>query len=273
MNFQNAHKNDLTDTELLQLFGRDPERAWGLFCDKYSNLVFTTLRRTGFDYDEAMERFVYVFEKLCEQDYRRLRSITYAGNEGDLAPWLRQVVKRLCVNWAWAENGRKRLFGFVADMPERQQRIFELHFWHGQTPLEIYETLRLEHDVSVEPADVFGTLETIFNRLSQKKLWRLFSGLNRTQRTLSLDYEDDETLFVMEPMASGDNPEQVLEKKETGEVLTRALENLSAREKLVIQFRYDEAMTLGEIARVLRLDEREAVNLHKSALYKLRKHL
>lgn len=273
MNFQEQNKVTISDGELLALFQQEPERAWSLFCEKHADFIYTVLRRAGFDYDAAMERFVYIFEKLCEQDFRRLRSIKYAGNEGDLTPWLRQVVRNMSINWLWSEDGRKRMFGFVTEMPKRSQRTFELYFWQGQTPFEIYETLRLEHDETVEVGDVFDSLEMIFARLSQKKLWRLLSGLNRSRKTLSLDYEDGETQIALEPVDEADDPEENLQKKEDLGRLTEALKNLSTREKLVVQFRYEETLTLGEIAKMLGWEEREAVNLHKSALYKLRKIL
>jgi DNA-directed RNA polymerase specialized sigma subunit len=38
-----------------------------------------------------------------------------------------------------------------------------------------------------------------------------------------------------------------------------------------VQFRYEETMSLGEIAKMLGWEERETTNLHKSAIYKLRK--
>ena len=69
------------------------------------------------------------------------------------------------------------------------------------------------------------------------------------------------------------NAEESLQKKEFLGQLNAALETLSTREKLVVQFRYEEAMTLGEIAKMLGWEEHEAVNLHKSAIYKLRKVL
>jgi RNA polymerase sigma factor (sigma-70 family) len=219
-----------------------------------------------------MERFVYVFEKLCEQDFRRLKAIKYAGNDGDLTPWLRQVVKNLCVNWAWSVDGRKRLFGFVAEMPPRQQRVFQLYFWQGNTPFEIYENLRLEHDKTVELGDVFDALEAIFLHLSEKKLWRLMSNLNRMRKTLSLDYEDEETGLKLDIIdENAPNAETILQKKEIFQKLKSAFETLSTREKLVVQFRYENTMTIHEIAEMLGWEERDAVNLHKSAIYKLRK--
>jgi RNA polymerase sigma factor (sigma-70 family) len=262
-----------SDSELLKLFQTEPERAWSLFIEKQADFIFGLLRRAGFDYDEAMNRFIYICEKLSEQNFRRLRTIQYAGQHGDITPWLRQVVKRLCINWAWSEEGRKRLFKPVAEMPAREQRIFELYFWRGQTPCEIYETLRLEHETNIELGDVFDALENIFAHLSQKKLWKLMSGLLRMRQTLSLDEADEETGLQLMLIDAGPTPEDALRRKEENQLLAQAMEKLCAREKLVMQLHYEDAMTSVEIATVLRLEEREVKNLLKSSLYKLRKAL
>lgn len=272
MSFSAPDKTAITDAELLALFQQDGFRAWDLFCEKYSDFIYTILRRTGFDHDSAMDRFVYVFEKLCDDEFRRLKSIKNVGENGDLAPWLRQVVKNLCINWAWSTDGRKRLLGFVAEMPNRDQRVFQLHFWQGKTPFGIYETLLLEHHKDVRLDDVFEALEAIFQNLSEKKLWRLFSNLSRNRKILSLDWEQEETGIIFDPIdENAANPEIDLQRREISSQVKDALETLSVREKLVIQFRYEESLSLPEIAKLLRWEQREVTNLHKSAIYKLRK--
>ncbi|MEZ5346457.1 MAG: sigma-70 family RNA polymerase sigma factor [Pyrinomonadaceae bacterium] len=274
MSFFPPEKHSISDSDLLDLFQQESHRAWKLFCEKHSDFIYTMLRHMGFDYDAAMERFVYVFEKLCEDDFRRLKSVKYAGDDGDLTPWLRQVVKNLCISWAWSKNGRKRILGFVKEMSEREQRIFKLYFWQGRTPFEIYEILRLEHDQDAIIEDVFDALEKIITHLSEKKLWRLISGLSRDRKSLSLDYEDEETGLKIEPCEkNGKSPEEKLSANEEKKELNKAFNTLSTREKLVLQFRYEEGLTLGETAKNFGWEKREAVNLHKSAIYKLRKLL
>jgi len=266
-------ENNLADSELLSLFQTEPHRAWTVFIDRYADTIFKTLQRTGFDYDQAMERFVYVCEKLCEQNFRRLKTIKYAGNQGELTPWLCQVVKRLSINWAWSEEGRDRLFKSIANLSMREQKIFELYFRRGLLPSEIHEQLLLEHEKNLELADVFESLENIFTHLSDNKLWRLMSQLNRTKQTLSFDATDEETGIKFEPVDESHNPEEVLIHKEENKIFEIALESLSVKEKLVLEFRYEEAMAVKDIAEILKLEEREVKNLLKSSFYKLRKVL
>lgn len=98
------------------------------------------------------------------------------------------------------------------------------------------------------------------------------SNLNRMRKTLSLDLEDEDGNFLIEPVDENAlDAEENLQKKEIFGQLKSAFETLSVREKLVVQFRYEETMTLSEIAKMLGWEERETTNLHKSAIYKLRK--
>ncbi len=266
-----AYEN-ISDEELIGFFRRDAYAAWSVFIERYSDHVFTQLRRMGFDHDEAMERFVYVFEKLSEDKCRRLAEIKTLEPTGDLKAWLNKVIRNLSINWAWSESGRKRLLGFVAEMPDREQRIFQLFFWQGKTPFEIYEILRLEHDQTVEIEDVFTGLENVNDGLSEKKRWRLLSNLNRGRRELSFESlnPDDGQTFEPEDTTT-ENPEEHTLSESSKRRVLEAVNCLSELEKLVVNLRYEESLTLKEVAEMLGWETREAVNLHKSAIYKLRK--
>lgn len=263
----------LSDEELLLLFHSEPQRAWELFIDRHADTIFRTLQYSGFDYDQSMERFVYICEKFCEQNFRRLKTVKYAGDRGDLTPWIRQVVKRLSINWAWSEDGRNRLFKSIAKLSHREQRIFELYFRRGLLPSAVLERLLQEHENNLELADVYESLENIFAHLSENKLWKLLSQLNRARHALSLDAEDEETGLSIDPVDLRENPEEILIHQEEFTNFEKVFDVLTVKEKLAIEFRYEEAMSINEIAELLKLEEREVKNLLKSAFYKLRKIL
>ncbi len=262
----------LPDAELLALFATEPDRAWRLFIDRYADMIFSYLQRLGFDYDQAMDRFLYVCEKLCEQDFRRLKTIKYTGRSGDLTPWIRKTVKNLSINWAWSVEGRKRLLKPIQRLPAREQRIFELYFWKGLSPSRIHEQLRLEHH-ELDMVEVLDALERIFSLLSRKKLWRLMSNLASARGEVSLDEIDEETGLGLEAVSERANPEEALLEKEAEERISSALDGLSTRERLAIEFRYTEAMAVKDVAAMLGLSEREVKNSLKSALNKLRRTL
>ena len=242
-----------SDEELLGRFAADPEGAWDLFLDRYSGLILSTLYHLGFDHDEAMDRFVYVCEKLCEEDFRRLRSIRFTGREGELTPWLRTVVKRLSVSWAWSVNGRRRLFKSIAELPELEQRVFQLYFWRGLTPSEIHEQLRLEEPAGVRPIEVFDALEVIFSHLSENQRWRLMGQLLRNREPIPIASRQGEDGVGFEPRAGEADPEQVALLSERRQGVASALAELGPRERLILQLRYEEALSLAEVAKVMSL--------------------
>jgi len=261
----------LHDAELLLLFQHEPERAWDLFIKRYADFIFTQLHILGFDYDGAMDRFVYICEKLSEENFRRLRTVRYAGDKGELTPWLRKVIKNLCINWAWSLEGRRRLFKPVARLPEGEQKIFELYFWRGFMPSEIYEQLRLDGQQELEYIAVLDSLERIFSVLNQQNLWSLLCNLARRRGNVSLDEIEEET--GREPVDDHANPEEIVLQKETAELLTRSLGTLSTQERLVVQLHFTESLTVKEVAEVLHLKEQDVKNALKSGMNKLRQKL
>lgn len=263
----------MPDAELLVLFHRDTARAWEVFIERYADLIFKSLQRMGFDYDRAMDRFVYICEKLVEKDFRRLKSVRYAGASGELTPWLLQVVKNLSINWAWSEEGRKRLLKPITRLPGRDQRIFELYFWRGLTPSMICEQLHLETNAEINLIEVLDSLERIFSLLSRKKLWRLMSNLAKTRPEVSLDEVDAETGFAYQPSHTGADPEQELLEKEAEQRMSRAMACLSTKQRLAVEFRYEEGLNVKDIAQMLHSSEKEIRNLLKEALKGLRRSL
>jgi DNA-directed RNA polymerase specialized sigma24 family protein len=261
----------LLDVELLSLFQHEPECAWDLFIKRYADFIFTQLHALGFDYDQAMDRFVYVCEKLSEESFRRLRTVRYAGDKGELTPWLRKVIKNLCINWAWSAEGRRRLFKPIMRLPEREQQIFELYFWRGLSPSEIYEEQRLDGQQDLEYIAVLDSLAKIFSVLNQQSLWSLLCNLARRRGNVSLD--EIEEVTGREIVDDHENPEEILLQKETKEILTRTLDALSTQERLVIQLHFAESLTVKEVAEILHLKEQEVKNSLKTGMNKLRHKL
>ena len=266
-----SESSPISDSELLALFRSDSESAWRIFIDRYADYIFSVLRSLGFDYDHAMDRFVYVCEKLSEKGCHRLKSVRYAGSYGELKPWLRQVINRLSISWAWSRDGRKRLLKPIQKMGKQEQRIFELYFWQGLSPVAIEERLLLEHFESVTLAGVLAALDQIHSELSDKKIWRLVSNLLRAQRMVALDDLDAEGSTFLEPVSLAPNPEDLFARREQAQQIRNALACLSTRGALMIQLRYDDSATVAEIAAVMKLTESEVRKELQLALTKLRR--
>lgn len=258
------------DDELLRLFLRHGARAWDLFLDRYADVIFHHLQRLRFDYDDAMDCFTYICEKLVENDFRRMRAIHHTGRSGELTPWLLKVVERLSVNWIWSQKGRYRLFKPIAKLSKSDQRVFEMHFRYGLSPVSIYEQLRVELQQEMALGDVFDALERIHGALSPVKRWRLLCQLARARGALSLDQLRDDADAPFEPAAADDDPESGLIRREEQQRMERVLAMLNPRERLIVQLRYEDGLEFREIAAILHLDDREVKEHMASASRTLR---
>ncbi len=244
------------DGELLALIHRDPAAAWRPFLERYAGFILAELGKLGFAREPARDGFVYVCEKLAEDDFRRLRAVRHLGRGGELVPWLRTVVRNLASNWLDARDGRKRLLKSVAALPARCQRVFQLYFWRGLKPSEVLEELR-RSDAQASAAGVFDCLEALFSGLSENRIWHLVSGLARSRGELSLDAPAAEREAVFEPAAPEPDPESALLRQEAAAEVRRALARLPPSERLMLQLRYEDALPVAEIAAVMGMAPRE----------------
>ncbi len=83
-------------------------RAWESFTRQYSRLLLSACHRASTPgYDEMMDRYAYVLERLAADDYRRLRTFSPDGRT-KFTTWLVVVVRRLCVDYHRTRYGRPR---------------------------------------------------------------------------------------------------------------------------------------------------------------------
>ena len=76
------------------------KRAWDRFVGSYSAMVFSTVRRvvtrSGGSEEDVADAFQDVFERLCRNDYRLLR--TYDIERASLATWLRVISHSVAID-------------------------------------------------------------------------------------------------------------------------------------------------------------------------------
>ncbi|MFQ5680292.1 MAG: RNA polymerase sigma factor [Gemmatimonadota bacterium] len=82
------------------------EKAWSKFLDHYSGLLIHTCRRFGGSYDAAMDRYLYVAERLKDDEFSRLRRFS-ADGRGKFSTWLVVVSRRLCYDEYRSRYGRE----------------------------------------------------------------------------------------------------------------------------------------------------------------------
>ena len=78
---------------------------------------------------------------------------------------------------------------------------------------------------------------------------------------------------VLHRMSSEDDSDATLQRAETIKRLTRALEALPERLRMVLALHYDEDLTYREIAKLMQVSEPRVCQLHADALRKLREEM
>jgi len=102
---------------------------------------------------------------------------------------------------------------------------------------------------------------------------RLYHMLEEARRRNFLSIHglsDDEATLGSLPLSDGQpSPDQQAERRELLENMTKAISELSKRDRLVVLLYYDRDLTMKEAARVLGVTESRFSQLHASAIFKL----
>lgn len=83
--------------------------------------------------------------------------------------------------------------------------------------------------------------------------------------------EDDISIKSLIEDTSSIRPDYILEEKEEIEILKNSIEQLSEKDKIVLNLYYYEGLTLKEIGAVLEVSESRVCQLHSRAILNLRK--
>ncbi|AMW04182.1 RNA polymerase sigma factor [Gemmatimonas phototrophica] len=83
------------------------DAAWAVFVADHSRLLVHIARDVFPQYDEAMDAYAFVLERLQEDNFRRLRGYRNDGRS-KLTTWLTVVARRLCLDFYRQQYGRPR---------------------------------------------------------------------------------------------------------------------------------------------------------------------
>ena len=131
-----------------------------------------------------------------------------------------------------------------------QNAIYKLENELGCTPTnqQISEYLQIS----------MKELEVLLSDISNFNISSLEDMLGNKENS-SLDIKED-----------GDSPEEILDAKETKEILVRAIDSLLDNEKTVISLYYYDELTYKEIGHILNLSESRISQIHSKAILKIK---
>jgi RNA polymerase sigma factor (sigma-70 family) len=92
-----------SDARLVRAILAGDTAAWQAFILQYSNFIYRAIVRYTDDYDEKMEVYLHVLEKLRADRFERLRRFAF---QAKLSTWLTVVARRLALDFLRARYGR-----------------------------------------------------------------------------------------------------------------------------------------------------------------------
>ena len=233
-----------------------PERqsAWCAFLERYSGLIYHVVLSFDRDPDRSGNSFLYVCEQLSANDFRRLRKFD-VGGRATFSTWLCAVVRNLCLDWHRKEHGRYRAFGSIARRGATDQLLFEVVFRRGLSAEEAREELG-RHGVALSFAAVEERIWDLRRCLSSRQLW-LLSSCNTVLDSIDGEEEGNS---VAEPADPAPDPETLASLRETHQHVSAALNSLSDSDRLLVRLRYQEGLTLQQVARLVGLKDAQTAD-------------
>lgn len=217
--------------------------AWSGFLDEYTPLLRHVVRRQEHDPASAEECFNYVCEALSDDAFRRLRSFRPDG-PARFRTWLTAVAANLCSDWRRRQRGRIRPVHAVARLPELDQQVYRLVFVQGNSRAACLAALAPRFP-GLTDATVAEISARLFGLLTPQQRWQLSA---RPHRPVRCGNGDDDPLRSVE--AGDPGPEEQAAATQEQRQLRAALAQLTPGQRLLLRLRYEQGLTLAEVARL-----------------------
>jgi len=247
------------DWVLEELRSSQSREAWAEFLRQYSPLIFRTCQFSTSDADQAADCFLFACEQLSRNHFRRLLRFRPEG-EASFSTWLRVVVRNLCHDWRRRQFGRSRLFRSIARLPQLEGEVYRCRYEHGLSLDETFLSLRPSFP-GLTMQQLAETEAQVQESLSSRQLWLISARKARAHGFLQgLGVVEEENVLESELTDPRPNQESALCDHEKAERLKSALGKLPAPERLLIRLRFEEGLSLEQIARLTGLGDAQRVH-------------
>lgn len=213
--------------------------GWASFLDIYSKTLRHIARQFATDDSAVDDCYEYVCAKLSDNNFRRLKTFDPSG-PARFKTWLTAVTANLCKDCRRSVYGRKRLPECVRRLPEFDQLVFECFYRRGMTHQECLHVLESRF-TRLTPDLISDANARLHSLLSSKQRWQLSVARDESQLT------DDSAAGIE---ADDDGPEFHVQSGEDRLRIEKAMARLEPQQRLVLQLRYQQDLTLREVAQL-----------------------
>jgi RNA polymerase sigma factor (sigma-70 family) len=224
------------------------DAAWARFLERFSPLLLHVARQFAVDNERAADCYLFVCEQLSDNRFRRLLSFRRDG-PAQFSTWLKTVSANLCIDWRRKQEGRIRAPTAIASLTSLEQHVYRLIYVQGATRNECLRVLEQKFP-GLDIERISDINARLFARLSPRQRWQVTL---RPRNPVSLDEPTaaDESYVPSEPVDPCEGPDWLVDKDQTRLRLEKALSKLEPRKRLLIRLRYQQDLTLEEVARLV----------------------
>jgi RNA polymerase sigma factor (sigma-70 family) len=251
-----AHSESPIDEDALRrlldrLASAEQGEAWAEFLDAYARRILQVVHRVEWDADRRTDCFVFVCEELRRNRCRRL--LRFDPTKGaSFLTWVRVVTHNLCLDWHRQQVGRFRLFRSLADLSPLDEEIYRRVFAGGLSAREARHSLQPDYPDLTE-SRVAETIEHIRQELTPRQHWLLSMQRPKVVPLAGGEHRDEDAP-ERQIADTGPDPELLAAREERRDQLVTALGRLSGEDRLLLGLRYEQGLTLRQVAELMELN-------------------
>lgn len=258
------YSRDFEASLLHRLSSSEAGAAWTELLDRYAPLIMNTAAQFEYEQDRIDDCFIHVCGKLHEDGFKRLLKF-HTDGAATFRTWLSAVVFNLCVDWHRKEFGRVVVLPAISALPAFDQSVYRHIVEQGLTKESCYQTLKADFPDLTRQL-VAKSLGRIHSLLTPRQRWQISLRLNR-RRSREGDLQD----WLETLPAEVEEPETEIQAQQESEILQEALSRLPTGQRLLIELRFRQGLSLERITRIQHLGDTNRAWRHieaaKTALF------
>lgn len=266
------------EEEILARVREEGAAAWEEFLEGFAQVLFRVASLFADGYDERMDFFLHICDRLREDDMKRVRAFQRRAEAPcRFSTYLTVVAKNLAVDFLRAKEGRYRPFRRVASMEETDRLLFEYHLRDGHTLEESRGFLQGRHGIRLSLEEASRRAAAVAAALSANQRWKVLARLAARRQALPIDPVEDAAMrdpqHPVPLRGAGGDPEGPLRQQEARKILQEALESVDSRQRLALVLRFRDSLSQEEVARTLAVTPAQAEALIREAVTRVRLRL
>lgn len=240
--------------------------AWTEFLQVYSPVLYQTARSCTSDNDAAADCYLHICQRLSRNGFRRLLKFKPEGS-ASFNTWLRVVARNLCFDWHRSHFGRPRPFESLQHLSPVELEVYRCRFIRGASQEETLQQLE-----SLFPAVSLAELSSIEARLqgslTSRQHWILGTRKQpEFSSTVAIAAEEGDLGTLDHPDPAPSQEERLADHEQQSR-LEKCVRSLPAQERFLVQLRFEQDLSLDEIAQVSGLHDAQQVHRKLAAILK-----